>query len=145
VKQFIRIGVDLAKYYFQVHALVSESGPAISASRCGRDRTDCSFCGPSGLSPACATRTASFAAKASSTHWASITVRRAEASDGTTALTAANELAIRRALEDAGVEFTNGNRPGVRLSEAAAERARESNKSGEAAPVQSRRAKPTKR
>jgi hypothetical protein len=28
--------------------------------------------------------------------------------------------AIRRALEDAGVEFTNGERPGVRLSAAAA-------------------------
>lgn len=71
------------------------------------------------------------------------TVRRAEASDGTTTLTTANELAIRRALEDAGVEFTNGNRPGVRLSEAAAERARESDsKLGTAAPaVQSRRAK----
>jgi transcriptional regulator with XRE-family HTH domain len=30
--------------------------------------------------------------------------------------------AIRRALEDAGVEFTNGERPGVRLSAAAAAR-----------------------
>jgi transcriptional regulator with XRE-family HTH domain len=30
--------------------------------------------------------------------------------------------AIRRALEDAGVEFTNGERPGVRLTAAAAAR-----------------------
>jgi hypothetical protein len=74
------------------------------------------------------------------------TIRRAEASDGTTTLTAANELAIRRALEDAGVEFTNGNRPGVRLGEAAAELARETaSRSGTVAPAaQSRRAKEIK-
>ena len=30
-------------------------------------------------------------------------------------LQVANELAIRRALEEAGVEFTNGDKPGVRL------------------------------
>ena len=48
------------------------------------------------------------------------TIKRAEANDGKTSLTTANELAIRRALESAGVEFTNGDRPGVRLSEAAA-------------------------
>jgi transposase len=30
VKKFIRIGVDLAKNYFQVHALVSEVGPAVT-------------------------------------------------------------------------------------------------------------------
>jgi transposase len=30
VKQFIRIGVDLAKNYFQVHALTSETGPAVT-------------------------------------------------------------------------------------------------------------------
>src|SRR5262249_807529 len=29
VKQFIRIGVDLAKYYFQIHALSSAGAPAI--------------------------------------------------------------------------------------------------------------------
>ena len=28
MKKFIRIGVDLAKNYFQIHALVSEGGPA---------------------------------------------------------------------------------------------------------------------
>ena len=30
MKQFIRIGVDLAKNYFQVHALTSEGGPALT-------------------------------------------------------------------------------------------------------------------
>jgi transposase len=29
VETFIRIGVDLAKNYFQVHALASESSPAV--------------------------------------------------------------------------------------------------------------------
>jgi len=47
------------------------------------------------------------------------TVRRAEAADDGTSLTAANEHAIRRALEMAGVEFIdeNGGGPGVRLRE----------------------------
>ncbi len=45
------------------------------------------------------------------------TIRRAEGMDGLTSLTAANELAVRRALETAGVEFIeeNGGGPGVRL------------------------------
>ncbi len=45
------------------------------------------------------------------------TPRRAEAADDATTLTAANELAIRRALEAAGIEFIdkNGGGPGVRL------------------------------
>ena len=45
------------------------------------------------------------------------TVRRAEVAEKETSLTAANELAIRRALEAAGVEFIdeNGGGPGVRL------------------------------
>jgi ribosome-binding protein aMBF1 (putative translation factor) len=45
------------------------------------------------------------------------TIRRAEATDDVTSLTTANDLAIRRALELAGVEFTdeNGGGPGVRL------------------------------
>ena len=30
MKKFIRIGVDLAKRYFQIHALVSEGGPAVT-------------------------------------------------------------------------------------------------------------------
>jgi hypothetical protein len=45
------------------------------------------------------------------------TVRRAELTDSETSLTAANDLAIRRALEAAGVEFIdeNGGGAGVRL------------------------------
>ena len=45
------------------------------------------------------------------------TVRRAEANDGATALTAANERAIRNAFEIAGVEFIdeNGGGAGVRF------------------------------
>ncbi len=45
------------------------------------------------------------------------TIRRAELALGQTSLTAANNLAIRHALEAAGVEFIdeNGGGPGVRL------------------------------
>jgi hypothetical protein len=45
------------------------------------------------------------------------TIRRAELKESVTALTTANDLAIRRALEAAGVEFIdeNGGGPGVRL------------------------------
>jgi hypothetical protein len=45
------------------------------------------------------------------------TIRRAELTEHKTALTAANDLAIRHALEAAGVEFIaeNGGGPGVRL------------------------------
>jgi hypothetical protein len=45
------------------------------------------------------------------------TIRRAELAEGETAITAANDLAIRRALEAADVEFieANGGRPGDRL------------------------------
>jgi hypothetical protein len=45
------------------------------------------------------------------------TIRRAELTESETSLTAANDLAIRRALESAGVEFidANGGGPGVRL------------------------------
>ena len=45
------------------------------------------------------------------------TIRRAELTDGETSMTAANGLAVRRALEAAGVEFIdeNGGGPGVRL------------------------------
>jgi hypothetical protein len=50
------------------------------------------------------------------------TIKRAEARDGRTSLTAANELAIRGAFEAGGIEFTNGDQPGVRLSKAAAAR-----------------------
>jgi transcriptional regulator with XRE-family HTH domain len=46
------------------------------------------------------------------------TIRRAESEDGVTSMTAANQRAIRQALEDAGVQFIdeNGEGPGVRLS-----------------------------
>ena len=45
------------------------------------------------------------------------TIRRAELADGETSMTVANDLAVRRALEAAGVEFIdeNGGGPGVRL------------------------------
>ena len=45
------------------------------------------------------------------------TIRRAELTESRTTLTAANDLAIRRALEMAGVEFIaeNGGGVGVRL------------------------------
>jgi len=45
------------------------------------------------------------------------TIRRAEVSQGATSLTAANDEAIKRALEAAGVEFIpeNGGGAGVRL------------------------------
>lgn len=45
------------------------------------------------------------------------TIRRAEVAVEETSLTAANELAIRRTLEAAGVEFIdeNGGGPGLRL------------------------------
>jgi hypothetical protein len=48
------------------------------------------------------------------------TIRRAEVAEERISLTAANDHAIRRALELAGVEFTNGDQPGVRLAKAAA-------------------------
>ena len=45
------------------------------------------------------------------------TIRRAELTESVTSMTKANDLAIRRALVDAGVEFIdeNGGGPGVRL------------------------------
>ena len=45
------------------------------------------------------------------------TIRRAELTEGQTSMTTANDLAVRRALEAAGVEFIddNGGGPGVRL------------------------------
>jgi len=45
------------------------------------------------------------------------TIRRAELAEGKTSMTAANDLAIRHALESAGVEFIdeNGGGAGVRL------------------------------
>ena len=49
------------------------------------------------------------------------TIRRAELRDSATKLTAANDLAVRRALEAAGVEFIGESEtggPGVRLKKA---------------------------
>ncbi len=45
------------------------------------------------------------------------TIRRAELAENRTAMTVANNIAVRRALESAGVEFIdpNGGGPGVRL------------------------------
>ncbi len=45
------------------------------------------------------------------------TIRRAELADQETSMTVANDAAVRRALETAGVEFidANGGGPGVRL------------------------------
>ena len=45
------------------------------------------------------------------------TIRRAELTEDATSMTAANDSSIRRALEDAGVEFIdeNGGGAGVRL------------------------------
>ena len=45
------------------------------------------------------------------------TIKRAEGAENETSMTAANDLAVRRALELAGVEFIdeNGGGPGVRL------------------------------
>jgi hypothetical protein len=40
------------------------------------------------------------------------TIRRAEVVDGEIPVTTPNEIAIRRALEAAGVEFTEGNEKG---------------------------------
>jgi hypothetical protein len=48
------------------------------------------------------------------------TIRRAELAERNTSMTSANDLAVRHALEDAGVEFIdeNGGGPGVRLRKA---------------------------
>jgi hypothetical protein len=45
------------------------------------------------------------------------TIKRAELAEEQTSLTAANELAVRRAFEGAGIEFIdeNGGGPGLRL------------------------------
>ena len=43
------------------------------------------------------------------------TIRRAELTESETSLTTVNDLALRHALEAAGVEFIDGNGGGVRL------------------------------
>jgi ribosome-binding protein aMBF1 (putative translation factor) len=52
------------------------------------------------------------------------TIRRAETAEETTALTNANDLALRKTLEQAGVEFIdeNGGGAGVRLRKQSANR-----------------------
>ena len=54
------------------------------------------------------------------------TIRRAELAEDQTSLTAANDLAVRRALESAGVVFIdeNGDGPGVRLKKRSGQKAR---------------------
>ena len=53
------------------------------------------------------------------------TIKRAELAEDKTSLTVANDLAVRRALEAAGVEFIdeNGGGPGVRLRKRRAKKA----------------------
>jgi hypothetical protein len=53
------------------------------------------------------------------------TIRRVEVMEGAIPVTSVNEAALRAALEAAGVEFTNGDQPGVRLTRAAAARSAE--------------------
>jgi hypothetical protein len=55
------------------------------------------------------------------------TIRRAELADGHTSMTVPNDLAIRRALEEAGVVFIDedGGGPGVRLHTSKQSRSRE--------------------
>jgi hypothetical protein len=45
------------------------------------------------------------------------TIKRAEAAENATSMTTANDLAVRRALEAAGIDFIdeNGGGPGLRL------------------------------
>jgi transcriptional regulator with XRE-family HTH domain len=54
------------------------------------------------------------------------TIRRAELSEKETSMTAANDLAVRRALEAAGVGFIDGDGdgPGVRLRKRRAKKAK---------------------
>jgi hypothetical protein len=59
------------------------------------------------------------------------TIRRAELTDGETSMTAANDLAVRRALEAAGVEFIDdhGRWPGCTASKASERKAGQLNRS----------------
>jgi hypothetical protein len=54
------------------------------------------------------------------------TIRRAELAEHQTSMTSANDLAVRRALESAGIEFIdeNGGGPGVRLRKPKAKKGR---------------------
>jgi hypothetical protein len=55
------------------------------------------------------------------------TVKRLEAMGGMLIAHASTVTALRRALEAAGIEFTNGNQPGVRLRRKAQELLRKRN------------------
>ena len=55
------------------------------------------------------------------------TVKRLEAMGGVLIAHASTVTALRRALEAAGIEFTNGNQPGVRLRRKAQEPLRRRN------------------
>jgi transcriptional regulator with XRE-family HTH domain len=44
------------------------------------------------------------------------TIKRLEATEGLLGGRKGTKLKLRSALQDAGIEFTNGNRPGVRLA-----------------------------
>jgi transcriptional regulator with XRE-family HTH domain len=59
------------------------------------------------------------------------TIRRAELKEDETSMTNVNALAIRRALEAAGVEFidSNGGGPGVRLRKSTRPKGRKSSRS----------------
>ena len=54
------------------------------------------------------------------------TIRRAELADKETTMTVANDLAVRRVLEAAGIEFIdeNGGGPGLRLRKLGREKSR---------------------
>jgi hypothetical protein len=64
-----------------------------------------------------ATRMSRFSIPNSQYHLGLATIKRAEAAENETSMTTANDLAVRRTLETAGVEFIdeNGGGPGVRL------------------------------
>jgi hypothetical protein len=59
---------------------------------------------------------------AKASHVGVATIRRAEAEDDTPNLLVNNMEAIRRALESEGIEFTNGDAPGVRIRRTAKDR-----------------------
>ena len=65
------------------------------------------------MARACLRWTAKDLAEKSGVSWA--TIQRMESTDGVPPATTPNLEAVQRALEAAGVEFTNGDAPGVRL------------------------------
>ena len=65
------------------------------------------------MARACLRWTAKNLAEKSGVSWA--TIQRMESVDGVPSASATNLEAVQRALEAAGVEFTDGDMPGVRL------------------------------